>query len=577
MGRPGEGLKSRFYSVAGCGGTPFLAAVLTASMLLPAQAAQASAGGRSGFSGNPDTNGGAVCSVCHAPDGAGAPQVSIFGPSSVDAGQQQPFFLAVIDDDAATAGIGLSTQGGGSLQPYDGDLHVLDEELTHSAPKAMTDGLAVFGFYYNAPNYDTAVTLHAAGNAADGSLDLQGDGIAATTFQLDVVNGFEPPPPPEPPAEGELVTTLFASGLSSPVAIAHAGDARLFVVERRGVIRIVDPDGTVRATPFLDIEDAVDDAASEQGLLGLAFHPDHASNGHFYVYYTRDPGPGLDRSRISRFTTGADPDVADNSSELVLMEFTQPFGNHNGGDLHFGPDGYLYIASGDGGSGGDPQDNAQDTGNLLGKLLRIDVDTSAAPGTGPDCSLASGQHYSIPPSNAFNDGQGGAGCDEIFALGARNPWRFSFDRETGALWIADVGQNAYEEVNYLPPGVGGGLKLGWRCYEGEEPYNLAGCDLDYLDPVHTYPHTSGGCSVTGGRVYRGSLYPVLQGQYFFSDFCQPSIRALSGSPSAPDHRVALPTGSISAPSAFGEDAQGELYVASLNQGTLHRLQPAPGC
>ncbi|GGJ96782.1 PQQ-dependent sugar dehydrogenase [Luteimonas terricola] len=188
--------------------------------------------------------------------------------------------------------------------------------------------------------------------------------------------------------------------------------------------------GVVLPVPFLDIRDRVDDSGNEQGLLGLAFHPDHADDGYFYVNYSWDPpGSGLDRTRISRFTAGTNANVADPGSELVLMEFDQPCANHNGGDIQFGPDGYLYIASGDGGSGGDPQNNAQNPGRLLGKLLRIDVDGGGA----PDCNLASGQHYGIPPDNAYTDGTGGAGCDEIYGLGLRNPWRIAFDALTGDL------------------------------------------------------------------------------------------------------------------------------------------------
>jgi glucose/arabinose dehydrogenase len=314
-------------------------------------------------------------------------------------------------------------------------------------------------------------------------------------------------------------------------------------------------------------------------LLGLAFHPNYVSNGYFYVYYTRDPGPGLDRSRVSRFTVTGNSDIADPNSEQVLLEFNQPYSNHNGGDLHFDPFGYLNIASGDGGSGGDPQNRSQSTRTLLGKMLRIDVNTPAVTGAAPDCNIAGGANYSIPPGNAFNDGVGGAGCDEIFALGVRNPWRFTFDRATGAMWIADVGQNIYEEVNYLPPGSSGGINLGWRCFEGTEPYNSSNCNRVYLPPVHTYDHATSGCSVTGGRVYRGVLSPNLQGQYFFTDFCQSSIRALSGPPGNLVHRIVLPSDELSGVSTFGEDYLGELYVAELSSGSIYRLDavPPPGC
>lgn len=534
--------------------------------------AQSSAGGRSNFSGDPGTNSGATCSVCHAPGGAAAPAFGIVGPSRIDAGTNNVFYVVMIGGPASTAGVGIAAKDGiGELLPVGDDMQQLNGELTHTAPKPFDGNQVAFVFRYRAPNYDTDVTLYAAGNSSNGALDLLGDGIATTSFDVTVKNGFEPPPPPPEPPQGELKATPFASGLNKPVVIANAGDPRLFIAERPGQIRIVRRDGTVESTPFLDIRGQVDDGANEMGLLGLAFHPDYAENGYFYVYYTRDPGPALDRSRVSRFSVGPNADFADPDSEVVLMEFEQPFANHNGGDLHFGPDGLLYIASGDGGSGGDPQDNAQDTSTLLGKILRIDVDTPPGQGTGPDCDISGQNTYRIPAGNAFGDGVGGEGCDEIFALGARNPWRFTFDRSTGAMWIADVGQNRFEEVNYLPPDSGGGINLGWRCFEGTEPFNTEGCDLDYLVPVHTYSHSGGGCSITGGRVYRGPFTPVLHGQYFFSDFCQPSIRALSGPPGNPSRRVVLPAGNIGAISTFGEDFIGELYVAELNTGALYRL------
>jgi glucose/arabinose dehydrogenase len=540
----------------------------------------ASAGGRSGFSGNPTTNGGAPCSVCHAPDGAASPVVEVFGPTTVNAGTTQDFTVRITGGPAQTAGVGISSRNGvGELLPSNADLYQLDGELTHTAPKNFSANQVTFAFRYKAPNYDTVVNLHVAGNSTNGGLDLVRDGVATIARSITVTNGFEPPPNPPPPAVGELTATLFATGFNEPVAIENAGDDRLFVVERSGIIRIVEPSGAVLPTPFLSITQRVDDTSSEMGLLGLAFHPNYKNNGYFYVYYTRDPGTTLDRSRVARYTVSSDPNVAIRSSEQVLLEFEQPFSNHNGGDLHFDSQGYLHIASGDGGSGGDPQNRGQSTTTLLGKMLRIDVNTPPGSGTGPDCNIASGANYSIPPGNAFNNGTGGAGCDEIFALGLRNPWRFSFDRATGAMWIADVGQNVYEEINYLPPGSSGGINLGWRCFEGAEPYNTSGCNRVYLPPVHTYSHATSGCSVTGGRVYRGERSPHLRGQYFFSDFCQSSIRALSGPPGTLSHRIVLPSGVLSAVSTFGEDYKGELYVAGLNSGNIHRLTSVlpPGC
>jgi glucose/arabinose dehydrogenase len=557
----------------------FARSLLLVTLMTTGIDSQASAGGRSGFSGDPSTNAGATCSVCHAPDGAAPPAIGIVGPHKISAGVTQNYYVVMVGG-AHTAGIDISAENGvGELLPLDNDLQQLNGELTHTTPKNFISNLVTFSFRYKAPNYDTNVTLYAAGNSTNGGLNLLGDGIATTSTDVAIENGFEPPPEPPAPAVGELSATLFATGLNKPVAIENAGDARLFVVEQPGLIRIIRPDGSLVPTPFLNIETRVDDGASEMGLLGLAFHPNYASNGYFYVYFTRDPGAGLDRSRVSRFRVTSNPDVANPNSEQVLLEFEQPFSNHNGGDLHFDSSGYLHIASGDGGSGGDPQNNGQTTTTLLGKMLRIDVDTPPVQGKGPDCNAATGANYSIPASNAFNDGAGGAGCDEIFVLGVRNPWRFAFDRATGAMWIADVGQGIYEEVNYLTPGDSGGINLGWRCFEGTEPYNSSNCNREYLPPVHTYSHATAGCSITGGRVYRGLKTPALQGQYFFSDFCQSSIRALSGPPGDLSHRIVLPSGELSALSTFGEDYRGELYAAELNSGNIYRLDAVvpPGC
>ena len=390
-------------------------------MLAPIAELHASVGGRSGFSGNPSTNAGATCSVCHAPDGATPPAIGIVGPHNLNAGVTQNYYVVMVGG-AHTAGIDISTKNGiGNLMPLDNDLYQLQGELTHTAPKNFNSDVVAFSFRYKAPNYNTSVTLYAAGNSTNGAQNLLGDAIATTAINITVRNGFEPPPDPPPPAVGEVSATLFARGLTKPVVIENAGDQRLFVVEQRGVIRIIQPNGVVLPTPFLDIETLVDDEFSEMGLLGLAFHPNYANNGYFYVYYTRDPGAGLDRSVVARFTVSSDPNVANPNSKQVLLEFEQPFSNHNGGDLHFDSSGYLYIASGDGGGGGDPQNNGQKTTTLLGKILRIDVNTPPATGKGPDCNAAAGTNYSIPPSNAFNDGVGGAGCDEIFVLGARIP------------------------------------------------------------------------------------------------------------------------------------------------------------
>lgn len=399
-------------------------------------------------------------------------------------------------------------------------------------------------------------------------------------------NPVSTPTPPPPPSAISLQPV--ASGLAQPVAITHAFDKRLFIVERAGRIRIVDASGALLATPFLNITSRVDSTDGEQGLLGLAFHPNYVNNGYFYVYYTYDPpGVNLDRTRISRFSRSAgNANQANAGSELILLEFEQPFSNHNAGDMHFGEDGYLYIASGDGGGsywasvGQAPvQMYSQSPADLLGKMLRIDVDTPASPSTGPDCTVAGGSNYSIPPGNAFTNGPGN-GCDEIWAYGLRNPWRFSFDRSDGAGWIADVGQSQWEEVNYVAPDVVGGLNYGWSCFEGTHAaseyynfYDYSQCQpaSAYDEPAYALTHATSDCSITGGYVYRGVAYTDLPGAYFFSDYCRPSIRTLTGNPGALAETTVLPAGSIASPSTFGEDVMGELYVASLSAGTVSKI------
>lgn len=356
-------------------------------------------------------------------------------------------------------------------------------------------------------------------------------------------------------AQPVLELQPFAAGLSRPVAIVNAGDDRLFVVEKVGRIRLLDAAGTLQSQPFLDIVDRVRSGGSEQGLLGLAFHPDYADNGLFYVNYTDLDGD----TRISRFQVEAgDPDQADPDSEQLLIQVPQPYTNHNGGDLAFGPDGYLYIGLGDGGSGGDPQDFGQNRQSLLGKLLRIDVD--------------GGDPYGIPPDNPFADTD--ETLDEIWALGLRNPWRFSFDRLTGDLWIADVGQSAWEEVSYQPAASQGGENYGWRCYEADAPFNTAGCPpaSELTFPVHAYPHGGPACrSVTGGYVYRGEAYPNLQGYYLYADFCTGQIWGLISEVEDDFANVLLYDFEPSEIVAFGEDQAGELYLAAFQQGTIYRI------
>ena len=490
----------------------------------------------------------------------------------VDAGTTNAYTVTITGGPAQTGGVNISVSDFvGQLAPSDLDLHLIGNELSHVAPKSFVGNTVTFSFQWTAPAYNITTTLYAAGNSSNGQLDLLSDGVNTHSLEVTVQNGTQPPPPENNPPVGDIQLEEYVSGLISPVAVTHAGDSRLFVVERPGYIRVIEGNGNLLATPFLDIAGQVDSSSGEMGLLGLTFHPNYNTNGYFYVYYTRDPGPGLDRTRVARFQASANPDVANPNSEVVIMEFEQPYANHNGGDLHFGPDGYLYIASGDGGSGGDPQNYGQRSDTLLGKILRIDVDAPPGENDGPDCEISGNANYRIPPSNAFNDGSGGQGCDEIYTTGLRNPWRFSFDKQTGDLWIADVGQNNFEEINFVLSGAAGGLNFGWRCYEGNSGFNLSGCTEEYFSPVHTFSHADGNCSVTGGFVYRGSINPGLEGHYFFTDFCNTAIRTLSGPPGDRTLSQVLPAGEISTPSSFGEDVNGELYIVSLNGGRLYKV------
>ena len=359
------------------------------------------------------------------------------------------------------------------------------------------------------------------------------------------------------PASAQVLSLeTFASGFNDPVDITNAGDGRLFIVEQDGVIRIVDEDGSVLPTPFLNIDPRVRSTGNEQGLLGLAFHPDYQNNGYFYVNYSINPSGD---SRISRFKVTADPNIADPNSELIIYEFTQDFSNHNGGDLNFGPtDGYLYIGTGDGGSAGDPFNRAQNGLSPLGKMLRIDVDNPS-----------NGNNYGIPASNPFVGNP--AVLDEIWALGLRNPWRFSFDRQTHDMWIGDVGQNAWEEIDFQPASSAGGENYGWRCYEGNNSFNTGGCGPigNYVFPVIAVNH-SGNCSITGGYVYRGQKYPNLIGKYLYTDYCSGRFWTLE-----PDGQGGW-TNALLADLAFGfttfgEDQNGELYVANIGNGLVYRV------
>jgi glucose/arabinose dehydrogenase len=313
-------------------------------------------------------------------------------------------------------------------------------------------------------------------------------------------------------------------------------------------------DGHLLPRPFLDLSGEIDSSGGERGLLGLAFAPDYATSGRFFVAHTA-PGPKV---TIARYRVSADPDRADPDSRAPVLEMKDPAGNHNGGMLAFGPDGFLYHGTGDGGSAGDPWNHAQDTDSLLGKILRLDV--RAEP-------------YAIPPDNPFARG---GGAPEVWAYGLRNPWRFSFDRATGELWIGDVGQNAWEEVNVENPKQGGGRNYGWKTMEGLHCFSpRTGCDPAGLElPVHEYGHDSG-CSVTGGYVYRGKAIPALAGRYLFSDYCRGTIWSIAR---GADGRAAVETlfESRVQVSSFGEDEAGELYLCDHGNGAVFRIAPAPG-
>jgi glucose/arabinose dehydrogenase len=357
----------------------------------------------------------------------------------------------------------------------------------------------------------------------------------------------------------ELGYEPVAEGFAEPLAIVDAGDGseRLFVVEKGGTIRIIQ-DGEVVETPFLDITDRVGSGGYEQGLLGLAFAPDYAESGLFYVNYTDLSG----NTMVSRFTVSEDANIADPASEEAILRQAQPYPNHNGGHLAFGPDNYLYIGLGDGGSGGDPQGNGQRLDTWLGKILRIEVNPEFVP---------EGQPYGIPDDNPYVDQEGS--LPEIWAHGLRNPWRFSFDRETGDLWIADVGQNQIEEIN-LAAGNPPGLNYGWNPTEGTQCYLEADCDTSgFTLPAMEYTHDEGGCSVTGGYVYRGEEMPDLQGDFVFADFCSGFLWTGSSDDGA-TWTMSTPIETGLGISAFGEDADGNLYFADLSGGGVYLLVPA---
>lgn len=347
---------------------------------------------------------------------------------------------------------------------------------------------------------------------------------------------------------------------STPTEMVEPRDGtnRLFVVQQRGLIYVIDrnPNVTTRKV-FLDFSTRVSQSGGETGLLGLAFHLNFSSNGYFFVNYTSSAAGRL-QSFVSRFQASpSNPDSALRGSEVILITIDQPYENHNGGNLRFGPDGYLYISFGDGGSGGDPQDNAQNRTTLLGKILRIDVNSSSG-----------GKNYAIPPGNPYVGNKLGM-REEIFAYGLRNPWKMSFDRKTGTLWAGDVGQNLWEEIDTISAGG----NYGWRIMEGKACYSPAtGCDTTgLLKPVWVYAHSQGNISITGGYVYRGNALAALQGQYIYGDYASGNIWALSFDASGAPRNQLL----ISSPyfiSSFGEDQTGELYILSYSSGRILRIQ-----
>ena len=345
-----------------------------------------------------------------------------------------------------------------------------------------------------------------------------------------------------------VVATEVAAGFVRPVDIQHSGDGsgRLFILEKPGKIKII-KEGKILSMPFLDIESKVNDSGNEEGLLGMAFPPQFATDlePHFYLSYTSNTG-----STVSRFKVNtANPDLAINASEEIIMTQSQPFSNHNGGQIQFGHDGYLYVGLGDGGSGNDPGDRSQDRDTHLGKILRIDVESAPDPGKG----------YAIPPDNPFVSDA--STQDEIWALGLRNPWRFSFDRQTGDLWIADVGQVALEEINFQPASSSGGENYGWRYFEGTKEHITTGVIPNSpIAPIHQYGRSSGR-SVTGGYVYRGAKYPRMKGVYLYIDYHDDTFIGIQPDGEGNWKTQPLLSG-YTRVTTFGEDESGELYFAT---------------
>ena len=371
--------------------------------------------------------------------------------------------------------------------------------------------------------------------------------VAAVVFFV----ACSPDTDPVPGIDSSVTLRLeqVATGLSGPVyATSPSGDARLFIVEQPGRIRIVQ-NGQLLSVPFLDISNRVG-SGGERGMLSVAFHPQYASNGFFYVYFTAPSG----EIRVERFTVSASPNIANAASAKLILAIPHPRGNHNGGLAMFGPDGMLYLGLGDGGGAGDPDRNGQNPNTLLGSLLRIDVN--------------SGDPYAIPNGNPFA-GRSDARA-EIWAIGLRNPWRFAFDAPSGNLYIADVGQGELEEVNVVPA-ARAGVNYGWNVMEGSSCFNAATCDRSGLElPKLEYRHLGSACSVTGGFVYRGQAIPEIRGHYFYGDYCAGFVRSFRLENAAATEERTWDLGDVGTITSFGQDAAGEIYITT-GGGTVYRI------
>lgn len=362
-----------------------------------------------------------------------------------------------------------------------------------------------------------------------------------------------PGPPtavPASPVSSISLEPIITRGLIQPLYLTHAFDERLFIVEQAGTIRIFQ-DGALLETPFLEILDIVGSDSNEQGLLGLAFHPNYQENGIFFLNYTDNNGD----TNIARYRVSDDPNIADPTSEQILLTVPQPFANHNGGMIAFGPDGYLYVGLGDGGSQDDPQNNGQNPATLLGSILRLDVNSADG-------------RYTIPADNPFVDDPNG--LPEVWAFGLRNPWRFSFDRLNGDLYIADVGQDMWEEVSWQAAGTAGGLNFGWNVLEGNHCFQGSCEPTNFTPAIFEYDHSQG-CSISGGYVYRGQAFPNLNGNYFVGDFCSGIIWGVFQQPDGRWQSTIVNESSLPITS-FGEDVNGELYVIARN-GRIMQIRP----